>query len=53
MAGWYENSWKATVTMEDGQVVTHPFSSFDEMLKWMDEHHGEYSAFMAAEKKEQ
>ena len=39
--------------MEDDQVITHDFRNFDEMLRWMEEHHGEYSAFMAAERKDQ
>ena len=52
-AEWYESAWKATVTMADDRVVTESFINFDEMLRWMEEHHGEYTSFLAAEKKEQ
>ena len=45
-----ENQWKATVTLTNEQVTPITFESFDAMMDWMNEHYGEYTAFIAAEK---
>lgn len=42
--------WKATVTLTNEQVTPITFESFDNMMDWMNEHYGEYTAFIAAEK---
>lgn len=45
-----ETAWKATVTLTNEQVTPFTFESFDAMVDWMTNHHGEYTAFIAAEK---
>ena len=45
-----ESPWKATVTLANEEVTPITFENFDTMLTWMNEHYGEYTAFIAAEK---
>ena len=42
--------WKAIVTFADEQISPITFESFNAMINWLNEHHGEYTAFIAAEK---